>query len=79
MSSNISKILGWEAVGKVFGGKPPRAPTAITPPVEVDQKNADIARDDLLKRLSKLRRATQTSELTAANVKRRTLGAGGLV
>ena len=59
-------------------GKRPSPPAAVTQTVQVDQKNADIARDDLLKRLSKLRRATQTSELTSANVKRRTLGAGGI-
>jgi len=65
------------AMSNLFGGRP-RAPSIVTQPVQVQQQSADIARDDLLKRLSKLRRATQTSELTTANVKRRILGAGGI-
>ena len=65
------------ALSSLFGGKP-RAPTMVQEPAKLQTQNADIARDDLLKRLSKLRRATQTSELTTANVKRRTLGAGGI-
>lgn len=63
------------ALSSLFGGKP-RAPTAVATAKPVEQKGADIARDELLKRLAKLRRATQVSQLTEPNVKRTTLGAG---
>jgi len=65
-----------DAISKLFGGKP-------RPPVRVSQPAAPVtgletagANDELLRRLAKLRRATIASELSAANVKRKVLGAG---
>ncbi len=44
--------------------------------MKVDQRKSIRARDDLLARLAKMRRATMASELTTPNVKRKVLGAG---
>lgn len=64
-------------LSSLFGGKP-RRPTVVAQTKAVEQKGADIARDELLKRLAKLRRATQLSQLSEPNIKRTTLGAGAL-
>jgi hypothetical protein len=57
-------------------GKSPRAPRPSPAAVKVNQSQSVRARDDVLKRLAKVRRATIASELTPANVKRKQLGAG---
>ena len=62
-------------LSKVFGGKP-QAPKPYTPVREISQSSAQSERDRILKQFSKMRRATMTSELSQANVRRRTLGAG---
>ena len=65
-----------DAISKLFG-KTPRAPARVQQPAKpVTQQETQGARDELLKRLAKLRRATVTSELTTPNIKRRQLGAG---
>lgn len=66
MSSTLSKLFG-------SGGRPPAKELE---PVRPQEQNAVIAGEETMKRLAKLRRATMTSELTTANVKRTTLGAG---
>ena len=62
-------------MSKLFGGGG-RAPATVLEPVRPQTQNADIAREETLKRLAKLRRATLTAELSQANVKRTVLGAG---
>ena len=56
-------------------GRKPKIPTIDPKPIKVDQAKSIRARDDLLARLAKMRRATMASELTTANVKRKVLGA----
>lgn len=52
-------------------------PIKVSPePAKVDEKQGIMARDEALKRLAKIRRATLVSELSRPNVKRRQLGAG---
>lgn len=57
-------------------GKAPKMPRPSPAPVKVDEKQAIMSRDKILKRLAKLRRATITSELTQPNIRRKQLGAG---
>lgn len=59
-------------------GRKQSAPQIVAQPTPVTQVKADIERDELLKRLAKLRRATLVSQLSQPNVKRRTLGAGAI-
>ena len=62
-------------MGNMFG-KSPSIPRPSPAAVKVDQGQSVRARDDALKRLAKMRRATMASELTTPNVKRKQLGAG---
>lgn len=64
-------------LSKLFGDKPTR-PTAVPTAQPVTKERGDIAKDELLKRLATLRRASMTSDLSVANVKRKTLGAGSV-
>jgi len=63
------------AISKIFGGRPSQ-PKPVTPAREISQQPAINERDRILKQFAKMRRATTTSELSQANVRRRTLGAG---
>lgn len=56
--------------------KMPEAVKVSPSPIKVDEKQSITARDEVLKRLAKLRRATLTSELSEPNIRRRKLGAG---
>ena len=60
----------------IFGKRPERPKVQSPPITRVDTQPAQQSKDDLLRRMSRLRRATVTSQLSEANVKRRTLGAG---
>ena len=62
-------------MGNMFG-KSQSIPRSSPAAVKVNQGQSVRARDDVLKRLAKMRRATMASELTTANVKRKQLGAG---
>jgi len=58
-------------------GKAPRAPRVMAAAAEpVTRDQTEGTRDELLRRMAKLRRATLTSELSNPNIKRKTLGAG---
>ena len=57
-------------------GKAPSIPRPSPAAIPVNQKQSISARDDVLKRLGKMRRATIASELTTPNIKRKVLGAG---
>ncbi len=57
-------------------GNQRKLPTPDPRPMKVDQRKSIRARDEFLKGLSKMRRATMASQLTTPNVKRKVLGAG---
>jgi len=59
----------------LFGGKP-KIPNIDPRPIPVNQRQSIRARDQVLNRLAKLRRATVTSELSNPSIKRKVLGAG---
>ena len=59
----------------LFGSKP-KMPNIDPRPIPVNAKQSISARDQLLNRLAKLRRATVTSELSNPSIKRKVLGAG---
>lgn len=59
-------------------GRKQHAPQIVSEPTAVQAGRADIAKDEILKRLAKLRRATQVSQLSEPNVKRTQLGAGAI-
>ncbi|MHC4677037.1 MAG: hypothetical protein ACYTBZ_31540 [Planctomycetota bacterium] len=76
------------AISGLFGGRPKRPYTGTGRVPQVTKQDAQITRDDLLRRLARMitrddllrrlarmRRATMTSELTTPNIKRKTLGA----
>lgn len=62
-------------ISNIFG-KRPKNPVQITQPRQISGENADISADAIRERYAKLQRATMTSQLTEANLKRKTLGAG---
>ena len=63
-------------ISRLFGGKP-KPPTRISQPATpVSGEETEGARDEVLRRLARLRRATLTSELSNPNIRRRQLGAG---
>ncbi len=64
-------------ISKLFGGRP-RNPAVVSQVDRVQQTGleGEGTKRELLRRLATLRRATMTSELSTANVKRKTLGAG---
>ena len=64
-----------EVISSVFGKKPERK-AAYNPPMRIETQSAQTDRDAVLRNLSKLRRATMTSELSQARIGRRQLGAG---
>jgi len=66
MSSVISNVFG----------KPERKVVPYSPPARIETQSAQGERDAVLRNLSKLRRATMTSELSQARIGRRQLGAG---
>ena len=66
-------VLG--SISGMFGGKPD-VPDVSPEPLKVDEKQSYRARDQMLKKLAKLRRATLTSQLSDPNIKRKQLGAG---
>ena len=57
-------------------GKPPDTPAVTPPPTQITGKQTESTRDEVLRRLAKIRRATVTSELSSPNVKRKMMGAG---
>jgi len=59
----------------LFGGRP-KLPTIDPKPIPVNDKQSIVARDQVLNRLAKLRRATVTSQLSDPSIKRKVLGAG---
>ena len=59
----------------LFGSKP-KMPNIDPRLIPVNAKQSISARDQLLNRLAKLRRATVTSELSNPSIKRKVLGAG---
>uniref|UniRef100_A0A6H1ZQ03 Uncharacterized protein n=1 Tax=viral metagenome TaxID=1070528 RepID=A0A6H1ZQ03_9ZZZZ len=74
----MSSVLQKSTFLRFLGGGGERSPMKAMQPTRVQTEPAEIARNETLKRLAQLRRATMTSQLTEANVKRKTLGAGGL-
>jgi len=61
-------------ISKLFGGKP-KAPPVFPATTRISETSGIYARDELLRRLSRLRAANvRTSELSAPNVKRKVLG-----
>lgn len=67
-----------DVFSNLFGKKPkqPQPPILTGKHLVIGEKESTYARDDLLRRLAKLRRATLTSELSNPNVRRKMLGAG---
>ena len=65
-----------DVISKLFGGKP-KAPDRVSQPGKpITDTDVKGTRDDVLRRMAKLRRANVTSELTNPNVKRKVMGAG---
>ena len=64
-----------EVISSVFGKKPERK-ASYNPPAKIVTQDAQRERDEVMKELSKKRRATMTSELSQARIGRRQLGAG---
>lgn len=62
-------------ISNIFGNKP-KNPVVVTPPRQINGDNANISADAIREKYAKLQRATMVSQLTEANVKRKTLGAG---
>jgi len=65
-------------ISGLFGGKP-KAPTQVSQaPTPITGQDTQGARDDVLRRLAKLRAGNVAREgaLSAPNVKRKVLGAG---
>ena len=62
-------------MSSLFGDRP-KLPTIDPKPIPVHGKQSIMARDQVLNRLARLRRATVTSELSNPSIKRKTLGAG---
>ena len=80
MTAALPAILmaGSAAYGaySISRAKKPKMPTPSPAPARVNERQAIGARDDLIKRLAKLRRATVVSELSTPNIRRKQLGAG---
>lgn len=57
-------------------GRAPSVPRPSPTPMKVDHRKSIWARDEVLRRLAKMRRATMVSQLSTPNVKRKQLGAG---
>lgn len=64
-----------EALSSLFGGKP-KKPLTVKPTIEIKPDQAHLERQNVLKELTKRRRATMTSELSQARIGKKTLGAG---
>ena len=56
--------------------KKPKTINVSPAPIKANDMQAINARDDALRRMAKLRRATVTAELSNPNIKRKQLGAG---
>ena len=64
-------------ISSLFGGKPRRPDRVSQPAKQVTGADTQVARDELLSRMAKLRAANvRDTELSNPNIKRRQLGAG---
>lgn len=76
MSEDLTNIMLWPLPQMMKKMQPKREVPAYSPPPVIKTQSAQGDKDAVLRDLSKLRRATMTSELSQARIGRRQLGAG---
>ena len=65
-----------DAISSLFGGKP-KQPKLVTQPIPIEKiSQSNIEKDKVMRDLAKRRRATVMNQLTQANIRKQTLGAG---
>ena len=76
MSEDLTNVMLWPLPQLAKKMQPKRKTVPFNPPAKIVTQDAQRERDEVMKELSKKRRATMTSELSQARIGRRQLGAG---